>query len=55
MKELLIYQDEDGMWAITSEKIPGFVAKGRTREEALDKMKQAFTVYYPCGDECKDS
>ncbi|MBI5409900.1 MAG: type II toxin-antitoxin system HicB family antitoxin [Nitrospirae bacterium] len=56
MKELLIYQDDNGEWLATSEKMPGFVARGKTQKEALDKMKKAFSIYYPCaGDNCKDS
>ena len=53
MKEFSIYQDENGNWIVTSDKIPGFEAKGKSQQEAVDKMKQAFRIYYPCG-ECKD-
>jgi hypothetical protein len=54
MKELLISQDENGEWFVTNEKIPGFIARGKTQSEAIDKMKQALSVYFPCGD-CKES
>ena len=54
MKDLLISQDENGEWIVTNEKIPGFIAKGKTQREAIDKMKQALSVYFPCGD-CKES
>lgn len=54
MKEFNIYQDETGEWIVTSEKITGFTARGRTMQEAIDKMKQAMRVYFPCG-ECKGS
>jgi len=47
-------QDEDGEWIVTSEKLPGFTAKGKTQKEAIDKIKRAFSIYFPCGD-CKDS
>jgi predicted RNase H-like HicB family nuclease len=53
MKEFSIYQDTNGEWIVTSDRIPGFSAKGKTQEEAIEKMKTAFRVYYPCG-ECKD-
>ncbi len=53
MKELIIYQDDNGEWIATSEKIPGLVAKGKTQKEAIDKIKQALRVYSPCGD-CKE-
>ena len=54
MKEFMIYQDDKGEWIVTSEKIPGFTARGKSQTEALDKMKQAMRVYFPCG-ECKGS
>ena len=54
MKDFIVYQDDNGKWVVTSERIPGFSAKGASQEEALEKMKQAMKVYYPCG-ECKGS
>ncbi len=36
MKELKISQDENNEWVITSDKIPGFVAKGKTVPLFLD-------------------
>jgi predicted RNase H-like HicB family nuclease len=53
MKEFSIYQNIGGEWVVTCDKLPGFSAKGKTQEEAIEKMKAAFRVYYPCG-ECKD-
>ena len=53
MPEFVISRDESGNWVVTSDKIPGFTAKGRTQQEAIAKMKSAFKMYYPCG-ECKD-
>lgn len=54
MKEFSLTQDANGDWIVTSEKLPGFIARGKTREEAIEKMKVAIRMYYPCG-ECKDS
>jgi len=48
MKELTVYQDDMGEWIVTSDKMPGFMARGKTQKEAVEKMKQAFSVYYPC-------
>jgi len=53
MKEFTQTQDTGGDWIVTAEKLPGFIAKGKTKEEAIEKMKAAFKMYYPCG-ECKD-
>jgi len=56
MKELQVYQDDMGEWIVTSDKMPGFLARGKTQKEAVEKMKQAFSVYYPCdSSNCKDS
>jgi predicted RNase H-like HicB family nuclease len=55
MKDLIVYEDESGEWIVQSREIPGFTARGRTQQEALEKMKQAFSVYYPCGgDNCRE-
>jgi len=54
MKEFTISQDENGNWIVSCDKLPGFVARGKTQHEAIEKMKSAFTIYYPCG-ECNDS
>ena len=53
MKEFILSQDSNGDWIVTSDKLPGFIARGKTEQEAIEKMKQAFRTYYPCG-ECKD-
>ncbi len=52
MKEFVIYQDDNNNWIVTSDKIPGFIARGKTQQEAIEKMKNAFRFYFPCG-ECK--
>ncbi len=54
MKELIVYKDDNGEWIVTSGKIPGLILRGKTEQEAVDKMKQALRVYFPCG-ECKES
>ena len=54
MKKLSVSQAENGEWIATSDELPGFVAKGKTQKEAVEKIMRAFSMYYPCGD-CKDS
>jgi predicted RNase H-like HicB family nuclease len=36
-----IDRDEDGMWVIECPSIPGCVSQGKTREEALENIKEA--------------
>ena len=54
MKEFIVSQDGQNEWRVSCEKVPGYIAKGKTQQEAIEKMKQALKVYYPCG-ECKGS
>lgn len=55
MKELTVCRNESGEWLITCREMPGFVARGKTQQEALEKMKQAFAIYFPCGDDnCRE-
>ena len=52
MKEFTLSQDERGNWIVTCAKIPGYTARGTTQQEAIEKMKDALRLYFPCG-ECK--
>ncbi len=54
MKELKVYRDENNEWVVTSDKMPGFTAKGKTVNQAVEKMKKALNTYFPCG-QCKES
>ena len=36
-----IDRDEDGVWVVECPAIPGCVSQGRTRDEALDNVKDA--------------
>jgi predicted RNase H-like HicB family nuclease len=37
----IVDRDEDGMWEIECPSIPGCVSQGRTREEALENIREA--------------
>lgn len=39
-----IDRDEDGMWIVECPAIPGCVSQGRTREEALQNIKEAIRL-----------
>ncbi len=52
MKELLIYRDHDGTWVASYDKIPGYKARGDTQQEAVENIKRAIRLYFPCGP-CK--
>jgi len=48
MREFIIYQNEDGTWSAECRELPGYRAKGSTKEEAIEKIKSALLVFYPC-------
>jgi len=52
MREFIIYQDDDGQWVAECKELPGYRAQAGTREEALEKMKSALLIFYPC--RCED-
>jgi len=37
-------RDEDGAWVVECPSIPGCVSQGKTKEEALENMKEAIQV-----------
>jgi predicted RNase H-like HicB family nuclease len=40
----VIDRDEDGMWVVECPAIPGCISQGRTREEAMENIKEAITL-----------
>jgi len=39
-----IDRDEDGVWIAECPSIPGCVSQGRTKDEALDNVKEAIVL-----------
>ena len=39
-----IEQDEDGLWIAECPPIPGCVSQGKTKEQALDNIKEAIQL-----------
>ena len=37
----VVDRDEDGIWVIECPSIPGCVSQGRTRDEALENIREA--------------
>ena len=42
---VLIEQDEDGMYVAEVPSLPGCISQGRTREEAVEGIREAIAVY----------
>jgi predicted RNase H-like HicB family nuclease len=45
MRNVLLYTDEDGSWIAEVPSLPGCVSDGRTRDEALERVKEAIELY----------
>jgi predicted RNase H-like HicB family nuclease len=42
---VLIEQDEDGMYVAEVPSLPGCISQGRTREQAVENIREAIAVY----------
>jgi len=42
---VLIEQDEDGVYVAEVPSLPGCISQGETREEAIDNIREAISVY----------
>ena len=42
---VIIQQDEDGMFIAECPSLPGCISQGKTREEALENVRDAITGY----------
>ncbi|MFH1115423.1 MAG: type II toxin-antitoxin system HicB family antitoxin [Pseudomonadota bacterium] len=42
---VFIEQDEDGVFVAEVPSLPGCITQGRTRQEAVENIKEAITVY----------
>ncbi len=45
MRHVLLYTDEDGNWIAEVPSLPGCHSDGRTRAEAIERVKEAIEVY----------
>jgi predicted RNase H-like HicB family nuclease len=52
MREFIVYQDDDGTWVAEAKELPGVHMRGKTQQEALEKIQTALRIYYPC--RCED-
>jgi predicted RNase H-like HicB family nuclease len=45
MRQVVIYPGEDGYWVVECPSLPGCVSQGRTREEAIQNVREAIRGY----------
>jgi predicted RNase H-like HicB family nuclease len=45
MRQVIIYPGEDGFWVAECPSLPGCISQGSSKEEAIEKIKEAIEVY----------
>lgn len=45
MRQVLIYPGEDGWYVAECPSLPGCISQGKTREEAVENIKEAIELY----------
>jgi len=45
MRQVFIYPGEDGYWVAECPSLPGCVSQGKTREEAINNIREAIQGY----------
>ncbi|MBZ5672540.1 MAG: type II toxin-antitoxin system HicB family antitoxin [Acidobacteriia bacterium] len=45
MRQVLIYQDEEGGWCAECPSLPGCISEGDSREDAIRNIKEAVELY----------
>ena len=45
MRQVLMYQDEEGAWVVECPSLPGCISQGQTKEEALRNVQEAIRAY----------
>jgi len=45
MRQVVLYEGEDGWWVAECPSLPGVISQGRSREEAIANVKEAIRGY----------
>jgi predicted RNase H-like HicB family nuclease len=45
MRQVIIYPGEDDFWVAECPSLPGCISQGRTREEAVENIREAIQGY----------
>jgi predicted RNase H-like HicB family nuclease len=45
MRQVLLHPGEDGYWVVECPSLPGCVTQGKSKEEALENIKEAIRGY----------
>jgi predicted RNase H-like HicB family nuclease len=45
MRQVILYPGEDGYWVIECPSLPGCISQGKTKEEAIQNIREAIEGY----------
>jgi len=45
MRQVVLHRGEDGFWVAEVPSLPGCISQGKTKEEALQNIRDAITGY----------
>jgi len=45
MRQVIIYPGENGYWVAECPRLPGCISQGKTKEEAIENIKEAIEAY----------
>lgn len=45
MRQVIVYPGEDGYWVAECPSLPGCISQGKTRQEAIENIKEAIEAY----------
>jgi len=45
MRQVILSAGEDGCWVVECPSLPGCISQGKTREEALENIREAIRGY----------
>jgi predicted RNase H-like HicB family nuclease len=45
MRQVIIYPGEDDYWVVECPALPGCISQGKTKEEAIQNIREAITEY----------
>ncbi len=45
MRQVILYPGEDGYWVVECPSLPGCLSQGKTKEEAVENIREAIEGY----------
>jgi predicted RNase H-like HicB family nuclease len=45
MRQVILYPGEDGYFVVECPSLPGCISQGKTREEAIENIREAIQLY----------